>query len=138
MTYQVYNTNNNGSSPLLIEKIFSIASYWTGGIVGFIYILIAFITKRSIRPFLRYHVYQSIFISLLLAVLNMLYNLLSPILQLIPFVNTLLFSNVFQNFTIINLLILVTLIYLSAGVLLNKYSYIPWISDVIKYHTGVR
>ena len=122
---------NNNSAPYPMEKIISVATYLTFGLVGGIYWLIAFFLKLGIRPFLKFHIYQSVFLSLLFAVINLIF---SPLIFWIPILNKLFNVHFIGNLTIINLFFLLLLIYLCAGVLLNKYSYIPWVSDVIKYH----
>lgn len=122
---------NNNSAPYPMEKIISVATYLTWGLVGFVYLLIAFFTKLGLRPFLRFHIYQSVFLSLLFAVISMLF---APLVFWIPILNKLFNVHFVGSLTIINLLIFLLLIYLCAGAILGKYSYIPWVSDVIKYH----
>lgn len=124
----MYNSNSN---PYPMEKIISVATYLSLGFVGFVYLLIAFLAKLGLRPFLKFHIYQSIFLSLLFAVISMIF---APLIFWIPILNRLFNVHFIGNFTIINLFTLILLIYLCAGAILGKYSYIPWVSNVIKYH----
>ena len=58
------------SNPFPIEKILSALSYITAGGVGFVWLIIAAVTKKIVRPFLMYHIMQSIFISILFCLLT--------------------------------------------------------------------
>jgi len=122
---------NNNSQPLPMEKIVSVLSYMTCGLVGFLFILVVFFSKLSLRPFLKFHIYQSIFLSLLFYVIVHVFN---PLTLWIAPLNYLCNAQLIGNLTILNILSLGFLIYLCAGVIMNKCSYIPWVSDVIKYH----
>jgi len=133
------NTNNQ---PYPIEKIISIASYLTAGFVGFLYVIFAIVSKFTLRPFVKYHVYQSIFLSILCFVVMKFLELILPVLNLIPgidfLVRTLVYFSclniVFFNFSVFHAVIFLVMLYLCIGVAMNKYSYIPWVSNVIKYH----
>ena len=131
----------NTSSPSLLEKIIAAASYLTMGFVGFVWLILAVFTKNTLRPFLRYHVYQSIFLSLVYFLLSTFISLLFSILGYIPFLKRLVgiitfFFNVpiFGHLSLISALILALILYLAIGAFMEKYSYIPWVSDVINYN----
>ena len=122
---------NNNSQPLPMEKIVSVLSYLTCGIVGFLFILIVFFSKLNLRPFLKFHIYQSIFLSLLFAVIGWVFG---PLTFFIGPLNRLCNVHIIGNFTILNIFTSCLLIYLCVGVVMEKCSYIPWVSDIIKYH----
>ena len=99
-----------------IEKIVAVLSYFTFGIIGFIYIIVALIRKQGLRPFIRYHIFMSIFLSLLIYVISMILIGIINISGLIPYVNalvgtvTFIFQKEFLNlgifhFSIINLFV---------------------------------
>ena len=46
--------------PYFIEKLVSALSYITSGFVGFIWLLLGIFTKSKVRPFMKYHIFQSI------------------------------------------------------------------------------
>ena len=50
-----------------IERIIAPLSYITMGMVGFIWLIIGLFTKARLKPFLQYHIFQSIFIALALS-----------------------------------------------------------------------
>lgn len=140
-----YNYNSNNILPA--EKLISILSYFSFGIIGFIWIIIGALNKQNLKPFLRYHIYQSIFLSILFFIISHLIIFVLNILGFIPYLNALLGFIVYflsvslisignLHLSIIQLLILGFLVYLSVGVYKNKYSYVPWVSDIIKANIG--
>lgn len=137
----MYDMNPNRPYP--IEKIIAILSYLTGGFIGFLWIIIAVLTKNNLRLFLRYHVYQSIFLSLVFFIFSIFLRQLSYLLSYIPIIKNFvgqiqyfLSVGVIYHYSIIDIFILLVILSLIIGVLRNQYSYIPWVSDVIKYNLG--
>ena len=126
------------NTPYLIERIIASLSYMTMGMVGFIWLIIGLFTKASLKPFLKYHIFQSIFISLGFAVLSIFVGWVSNILSFIPFINKLVAQINFLlnmplifDYSILQTVIYVSLIYLAVTSFAGKFSYIPWISDII-------
>ena len=74
-------------SPYFIERIIAALTYLTMGMVGFIWLIIGLFTKARLKPFLQYHIFQSIFISLGFAVLSIFISWLSNFLSFIPIIN---------------------------------------------------
>ena len=116
-------------TPYLIERIVAALSYWTMGMVGFIWLIIGL---------LQYHIFQSIFISLGLAVLSIFVGFLSNILSVIPVINKivaqinfLLNMPLIFDYSIMQAVIYVFLTYLAVTSLMGRFSYVPWVSDVI-------
>jgi len=135
------------NNPIIypIEKIISVLSYYTFGFAGLVYLIIAMVKKQGLRPFLRYHVFMSIFLSLLIFVVSKVLILVIDILGYIPFVKAVvfsitmmaqatLFSFLGMNFSIVTLFVTGLLTYLSIGAIMGKYSYLPWVSEVISYN----
>lgn len=125
-------------TPYLIERIVAALSYWTMGMVGFIWLIIGLFTKARLKPFLQYHIFQSIFISLGLAVLSIFIGFLSNILSVIPVINKivaqinfLLNMPLIFDYSIMQAVIYVFLTYLAVTSLMGRFSYVPWVSDVI-------
>ena len=126
------------NTPYLIERIIASLSYMTMGMVGFIWLIIGLFTKASLKPFLKYHIFQSIFISLGFAVLSIFVGWVSNILSFIPFINKLVAQINFLlnmplifDYSILQTVIYVFLICLAVTSFAGKFSYIPWISDII-------
>jgi len=127
------------SEPFLIEKIIAALSYITFGFVGFFWLLLGIFTKNSLRPFLKYHIFQSIFISIAYFLAGQLLGLIMNILSLVPIVNQLVLQFTFYlnaplifGFSLIQLVIYAIIFYLVATSIQGKYSYLPWISEIIQ------
>lgn len=125
--------------PLFMEKLIASLSYLTFGFVGFIWLLIAIFTKNNIRSFLRYHIFQSIFIAILYFLIGAFLGLIMNILSIIPFVNQLILQITFYfnapllfGFSLIQAFVYAIIFYLVITCCQGKYSYIIWVSDIIK------
>ena len=119
--------------PAMIEKIVSSLSYLTMGMVGFVWLIIGLFTKARLKPFLQYHIFQSIFISIGFTIIAMLVGWISNILSVIPFINKI----VAQINFMLNMPIFIGysfLFYLAIQAFRGKYSYIPWISEIIDHN----
>lgn len=129
--------------PTIPERIIAVLSYITSGIVGIIWLLIGALVKSNLKPFLKYHIMQSIFLMLLYYLIAHLLIFILNILAYVPFFNAIISTlNFFLNvslvhigpfhMSIINIFIFLFIIYLSIGTLKGKYVYVPWVSNVIK------
>lgn len=125
-------------APFMIERIVAALTYLTMGMVGFIWLIIGLFTKARLKPFLQYHIFQSIFISLGFALLSILIGWLSNLLSFIPVINQIVAQITFWlnmplifDYSLIQALIYLFLIYLVITSFIGKYSYIPWVSDII-------
>lgn len=130
----------NFNEPYPIEKILSAASYLTAGFAGFAWLVIAAITKKSVRPFLMYHIMQSIFLSILFFLISLLGEMVYVILYRIPLINAIpYFINMPIPFlfglSFIQLCTTAVIFYLAVTSFMGMYSYIPWVSDIIKGNT---
>lgn len=126
-----------------IEKIISITSYFTTGIVGLVWVIIAYILKKKIRFFLMYNIVQSMVIGIFLAIFSLIFNILFSIFAIIPFLGTLaakinyylsikIISIFSLSFNIIELFLTIFLVYISIGVIMNRIFYIPILTGIIK------
>lgn len=122
----------------MIERVVASLSYLTMGMAGFIWLIVSLFTNARLKPFLQYHIFQSIFISLGFTVLSLFIGFVSNILSFIPLINKLTAQIAFLlnmplllGYSLIQIVIYSILIYLAVTSFLGKYSYIPWISDII-------
>ena len=136
---------NNNINPL--ERILSAATYLTAGMVGFVWIIIAAFMRRMPKSFLLFHIMQSIFLSIAYFILIELYKLVFIILVKIPLISTLfLFFNsvifnplpLFWGMSLMQIFTSTVILYLAITSFMGLYSYIPWVSDIIKANTGNR
>ncbi|MBQ2870618.1 hypothetical protein IJE86_02835 [bacterium] len=125
--------------PLPLEKIIAPLSYLTAGLVGFVWLLLGAILKLGLRPFLAYHIYQSIFLSFLFFIISTGLTLLLGILSIIPFIGDIisvltffLSTPIIASFSLINLLVGLLMIYAIITSFMGKYTQIPWVSGIIK------
>ena len=121
-----------------IDRIISPLTYLTMGMAGFIWLIVSLFTKVKMGRFLQYHIFQSIFIALAFAVLSILIGWISNFLSFIPLINKLVAQITFLlnmpllfGYSLIQSVIYTFLIYLAGTSLLGKYSYIPYVSDLI-------
>lgn len=124
--------------PAVIERIIAPLSYLTMGMAGFIWLIIGLFTGARLKHFLQYHIFQSIFISLGLTVISLFLGWFSNLLSVIPFINRvvaqisfLLNMPILFEYSFIQIVIYGLMIYLAITSFIGKYSYIPWVSDII-------
>lgn len=129
--------------PYMTEKIIAALSYLTMGMAGFVWLIISLFTGVRLKPFLQYHIFQSIFISLAFVVISMLISWISNILSIVPIINKvvaqitfLLNMPILFGYSTIQAAIYIFLTYLAVTAFMGIYSYIPWVSDIIEQNTG--
>lgn len=123
------------NKPYTIERLISAASYLTAGFAGFIWMIIAALLKKQIRPFLMYHIMQSIFLSITFFLISQLAGLVYVILYKIPVINAipyLLNMPLIFGLSLIQAFTTTIILYLAITSAMGLYSYLPWISDIIK------
>jgi len=127
--------------PELVERIVAPLSYLTMGMVGFIWLIIGLFTKARLKPFLQYHIFQSIFIALAFTIIAMLIGWLSNILSIIPIINKIVAQITFLlnmpiifGYSFIQAVLYIFLFYLAIQAYRGKYSYVPWVSEIIDHN----
>lgn len=123
------------------DRLIATGSYLTMGAVGMVWFLLNFLfIKKPMKPYLMCNIIQSFIISILFAIFNLAYNIFIDLLVSIPFIGKLflrihiiLFATpVFSTLSLINYIVLLFLIYLSALALFGKLPYVPKITDITK------
>ena len=132
---------NFNEQPYPIEKIISAATYLTAGGAGFIWLVIAALIKKTVRPFLMYHIMQSIFLSILFFLISVLGKMVYIILYRIPVINAIPYLinmpiPFLFGLSVIQALTTAVILYLAITAFMGMYSYIPWVSDIIKGNTN--
>ena len=130
------------AKPYMIERIVAALSYLTMGMAGFIWLILGLLTKARLRPFMQYHIFQSIFISIALILIQMLLGILINIISIVPFINTLVLNIVMLlnmplmfNLSVIQLFVSLLIAYLGITAFFGFYSYIPYVSEIISQNT---
>ena len=127
----------------VLDRLVGVLTYFTFGMAGFIWLLVIYFTKGKLRNFAAFHIYQSIFLGLLLTVVSWAMEYVFIILYKIPFLGTyveklfilLVKTPIYLaplNFSILYAVTFVSIAYLSIGAIIGKLSYVPWVSDIIK------
>lgn len=133
------------SSVNPLERVLAAASYLTAGMVGFVWWIVAILIKKRVKPFLIYHIMQSIFLSIAYFIFIELYKLVFIIFAKIPLINALMFffnsliNNplpLFWGLSLLQVFTTAVLLYLATTSFMGMYSYIPWVSDIIDINTG--
>ena len=115
-----------------IERLISSASYFTAGMAGFIWLLIATILKKRITNFLMYHIMQSIFISIAYFLFVQLLRLVAviPLINIVPYLLNMPIKILF-GYSILQFLTTSVLAYCIITSFLGLYTYIPKVSEII-------
>ena len=126
------------SSPSVLERLVAAASYIMP-LIGLAFFIIAYLMKKDLRAFLKYHIFQSFFIAfalwLIFTGLGYVMNILSyiPILKnMLGMITFLLNTPLILGFSIVTLFYTVFILYLAISAICGKDSYVPWVSDIIK------
>lgn len=130
-------------NPYPIERILSAGTYLTAGGVGFVWLIIAAFLKKQVAGFLMYHIMQSIFISILFFLVSVLGNLVFVILYKIPIINAIPYLinmplTFLFNLSLVQMFTTVIILYLAISAGMGYYSYLPWVSNIIKGNTGLK
>lgn len=130
---------NKYSQPAVIEKLIASLSYITMGFIGFLWLMLALVTKNNLKPYLKYHIFQSIFISIAYFLVSAFLGLIMNILSVIPVVNQLVLqftfylnAPIFFGISLIQAVVYAIIFYLVFTCCQGQFSYLPWISDIIK------
>lgn len=128
----------------LLDRIISILCYFTFGFFSVIWLIFANVTRKKISPYLAFNLYQAIFISIIFAVISLLYSISYNLLKDIPFIGKVaiwfdMFFNqtpLYFTFTLSGLLITLLILYFSLICLSGRRPYIPYVSDIVKANFG--
>ena len=121
-----------------IDKIVSAVSYITMGWGGLFYLIYMAFKRKPMTHFTRYNILQSIFVSFLYFILAFLFGALFNLLSYIPLINTLvakltllLNSEFMFNYSIIQIVTIGIVVYMTLFALLGRYPRIYIISGLI-------
>ena len=123
----------------IFDRVISGLSYLTAGLVGVVYLIIIAIRYRTPSRFVMFHIFQSVFLYLCYIIFNWVFWFVVGIFDHIPFLNRLVRQILFLfnmpilfGYSICQCVIYGTIIYLAVFAFMGLYSYLPWITDVIK------
>ena len=115
----------------------------TAGGVGFVWLIIAAFMRKQVTSFLMYHIMQSIFISILFFLASILGELVYVILYKIPVINAVPYVinmplSIFFGLSIVQMFTTTIILYLAITSGMGYFSYLPWVSNIIKGNTGLK
>ena len=122
----------------IVDRLVSFLSYISAGWFGMIYCIVLFVGKKMPSMFVRYNVFQSIFISLLYFVLSFGFGLLLKFLSYIPFLNYIVATITFQfnrpvffDYSFIQTFMIGLTIYMAVVSILGRRPRVFWVSKII-------
>ena len=122
----------------IVDRLVSFLSYISAGWFGMIYCIVLFVGKKMPSMFVRYNVFQSIFISLLYFVLSFGFGLLLKFLSYIPFLNYIVATITFQfnrpvffDYSFIQTFMIGLTIYMAVVSILGIRPRVFWVSKII-------
>ena len=128
----------------LSDRMVSSVSYLTMGMFSIIWLVFVNLTNRRMTPFVVFNLYQAIVLSVMIAVLTLLYQIAVNILIVVPFLNILvkkfdIFFNqtpIYFGCTISGFIMAVLILYLIILCIIGRRPYIPYISNIVNGNFG--
>ena len=125
--------------PSMIERIVSGLTYPTLGLAGVVWLIIGALTRSYPKKFTMYHIFQSVFLSILYIIVNWIFWQAVNLLSFVPILNRIIRQLVYWfnmplvlGYSVMQCFIYGVIIYLTVFAFMGLYSYIPWVSDIIK------
>ncbi len=122
----------------IFDRLVSFLSYITAGWGGMIVMAILYFRKKNPSRFMRYNIFQSIFISLMFFIISAGIGLILKLLSYIPFLNyivayfVLQFTKpVFFEYSLVQVFIVGLTLYMAVVSLLGRYPRVYWVSSKI-------
>ena len=127
-----------------LDRFVASLSYLTFGIFSIIWLVFVNIVKKPVSKFLAFNLYQAIFLSVILAVISMLYSIAYSFLAAVPVIREIVKdfdiamhnTPIYYGTTLSGFLISLLILYLIIMSLLGKKPFIPLVSDVISTNVG--
>lgn len=126
---------HKSESVRFADRLISFLTYVTVGWAGLICCVILFFLKKTPSHFLRYNVFQSIFISFFYFVACMVLGFICDLLLHVPYLNTLvshiylIFNKpVLYSYSILQIFVIGLFIYMAVFSLLGLYPRVYWVS----------
>ena len=126
------------NSVSLGDRIVSFLSYVTAGWFGMIFCIIVYLRKKVPSHFVRYNVFQSIFVSILFFVLSFGLGLILKFLSYIPFLNYLVATITFQfnrpvlfDYSLVQVFIIGLAVYMALISFMGRLPRVYWVSKII-------
>ncbi|MBQ8460416.1 hypothetical protein IJ541_10000 [bacterium] len=126
-------------SVKIFDRVISVISYLTAGWGGVVFCVLMYFGKKKMSYFVKYNIFQSIFLSLIYFCIAMLFDIILKILSVIPFLNYFVAQIAFLlnrpflgEYSILQTLISGLVLYLVVFSLVGKYPKIYGIAPIIE------
>ena len=123
------------------DRIISALSYLTAGWVGFFYCIYLIFSKKKVSYFLRFNVYQSLFIAIVFFLLSVIFGFIFKILSMIPliqiiisWIQLILFRPMIFQYSLIQAFVTGIIVYGFVFSILARFPRIFWVSKIIDYN----
>ena len=135
-----YHYRHTGEYSDRIDRILCVVSYLTCGWGGFIWLAITHFRGKMLSSFARYHIFQAIFLSIIIYVFSLVTGIIAGVAGIIPVIGDLTI-NIIESLTlkpflfgrsIFHLLIFAVYLYLICTTIMGKYAKLPWISNIVR------
>ncbi|MBR1977155.1 hypothetical protein IKA15_02630 [bacterium] len=130
----------------IIERFICALTYLTFMFVGLVWLILCHITKKRMPPVVEYHIYQSFLLSVILYVVSLICEISFGFMMGLPYIGGyvkkfLIFTAgtpIYLTFTLVHFVIFIIMLYLAIFAFFGKYSYLPYISDMVKSNLRIR
>jgi hypothetical protein len=132
---------SNRQPTEFVDRFIGALSYLTMGLVGFVWIIVSAISGNKMSSVLRYNIFQSIFIGILVYLFNIIMSIFYNLVMFIPgikYIVGLLVFYLFQDqiifgmFSILHFALILLIFYLAISAFQDKTPEIPWISRNVR------
>ncbi len=133
------------NSITIIERFVCALTYFSFMFIGLVWLIICKLTRKNMPRIVTYHIYQSCFISIILYLITLACEISFGFMAGLPIVGSfikkfLIFAcgtPIYFSFTLVHFIVFVIISYLALFAFFGKYSYFPYISDMVKSNLGI-
>lgn len=139
-----FNTHKSNSITL-VERLVCALTYFSFMFVGLVWLIFCKLTKRRIPSVVNFHIYQSCLISVILYLITLVCEISFGFMVGLPYIGGfvkkfLIFvagTPIYFSFTLVHFIVFVIISYLAIFAFFGKYSYFPYVSDMVKSNLGI-
>lgn len=125
--------------PQIGERLVSGLTYLTMGLFGAVWLIIGAVIRSFPSKFVMFNIFQSVFLSLCYVIINWIFWEIVKLIGFIPFINRIVMQILFLfnrplvfGYSIVQCFLYGLIIYLAVFAFMGLYSYLPWVSDIIR------
>lgn len=139
-----YNMGKTNSITF-IERFVCALTYFSFMFVGLVWLVFCKLTRKRIPSVVNFHIYQSCLLSVILYLLTLICEISFGFMMGLPHIGSyikkfLIFTAgtpIYLSFSLIHCIVFLIILYLATFAFFGKYSYFPYISDMVKSNLGI-